>query len=91
MVMLQESRQFRLVLELKQLQAVHWLPAEHLVRAVMVLLHWVKVLLQIQQLVFQLVRMREWVHHKVQRMTVQTTLLLDVIAVKMLLAIEILL
>ena len=44
--------------------AVHWLPAEHLVRAVMVLLHWVKVLLQIQQLVFQLVRMREWVHHK---------------------------
>ena len=46
--MLQESKQFRLVLELKQLQAVHWLPAEHLVRAVMVLLHWVKVLLQIQ-------------------------------------------
>ncbi len=91
MVMLQESKQFRLVLELKQLQAVHWLLAEHLMRAVMVLLHWVKVLLQIQQLVFQLVRMREWVHHKVQRMTVQTTLLLDVIAVKMLLAIEILL
>ena len=60
-------------------------------RAVMVRLHWVKVLLQIQQLVFQLVRMREWVHHKVQRMTVQTTLLLDVIAAKMLLVIEILL
>ena len=60
-------------------------------RAVMVRLHWVKVLLQIQQLVFQSVRMREWVHHKVQRMTVQTTLLLDVIAAKMLLVIEILL